>query len=63
MSFWYIISSLVHCHCLEKFWKRLFYLRLLQSLKNFIVDDYSLDDDFVETKSTFKGNFEWSYHY
>lgn len=36
----------------------LFYFLLIISLKNFIVDDYSSDDDFIEKRPVFKGTSE-----
>lgn len=35
-----------------------FYFLLIISLKNFIVDDYSSDDDFIEQRPVFKGTSE-----
>lgn len=37
---------------------RVFFLHLIISLKNFIVDDYSSDDDFIEQRPVFKGSSE-----
>lgn len=39
--------------CFEEY---LPYLCFFLSFKNFIVDDYSSDDDFIQTKTSFKGN-------
>ncbi len=52
---------LIPCYCLKEFvhlWKNMFFLCWLWSLKNFIVDDFSSDDDFIEKKPSHKGNTE-----